>query len=323
MTNPVFVVQQAIDQALTDYVGRDVIVACSGGPDSMSLAVNAFELSRRRDWSVTCVVVDHQWHSNSGENAKQVKNTLLRLGIEQVEVVQVGISAQSNKESVARDLRYSALLEFSNKLNNAPVLLGHTKEDQVETVLMRLVRGSGARSLAGIPTKRDVYLRPLMHLSKEVVHAALSDSVPTISDPANSDENFLRVRVRNKVIPTLKTELGADVIDGLYRTAELLRVDADYLDKLAEKALSEVIQAGQLDIKLLQDEDPAIRTRVIQMWLLDNHVPSSSLQSVHIWAVDELVSKWHGQKEVDLPGGFEVRRDSGRLIISKSTLGAK
>ncbi|MFZ9840585.1 MAG: tRNA lysidine(34) synthetase TilS [Candidatus Nanopelagicales bacterium] len=313
---PQYKVVAAVADALADFVGTNLIVACSGGPDSVSLAFATAELAPKHNWEVNVVIVDHQWSELSAANAQFAKDQLVAHGITNVEIVVADPTPAENREAAARDIRYEILKTKSAALNDCPVLLGHTKDDQAETVLMRLVRGSGSKALAGMNPVRDVFIRPLLSLSRTEVHAAIPETFSVIDDPANQDDSYLRVRVRKSILPTMRKDLGEDVVDGLYRSAELLRVDSDYFDQETKQKYQDALVESDLDIQQLSPLHTAIRTRVIQLWLINAGVPSGSLHQIHIKTVDELVSNWHGQKEINLPGGFEVKRSSNRLSIS-------
>jgi tRNA(Ile)-lysidine synthase len=181
---------------------------------------------------------------------------------------------------------------------------------------MRLVRGSGSKALAGISPARGVFIRPLLELERRIVHSSIPETFSVIIDPANSDETYLRVRVRKNVIPMLEKELGADVVLGLVRSAQLLRIDNEYFVEQTSASFEKSRLGADLDVQQLENLHTAIRTRVIQKWLIESGVPSGSLHQIHINTVDELVSNWHGQKEINLPGGFEAKRIANRLTIS-------
>lgn len=316
MADPKFQVAAAIEAALADYTGLSVIVACSGGPDSVALALGAAQLAPKHGWDLNVLIVDHQWSELSAANAEFAKSQLNSHGVVNVEIVVAPQTPAENREAAAREIRYQILQRQSDEMNGAPVLLGHTKNDQAETVLMRLVRGSGSKALAAMSPVRGIFIRPLLHLDRELVHAAIPETFSAIDDPANADDSYLRVRVRKNVIPVMRQELGDDVIDGLARSAQLLRVDSDYFNTQTKIDYELCLVENQLDVDKLTQLHSAIRTRVIQQWLIDANVPSGSLHQVHINTVDDLVSNWHGQKEINLPGGLKVKRTANRLTIS-------
>jgi tRNA(Ile)-lysidine synthase len=188
----------------------------------------------------------------------------------------------------------------------ATVLLGHTLDDQAETVLLGLARGSGARALSGMAAQRGLFRRPLLGLSRETTAKACAEAglVPW-SDPHNDDLRFARVRVRSRVLPVLEEHLGPGVVEALARSARLLREDADALDALAPLLPDEVAIAE------LAALPAALRSRALKAWA--ERLTGRALGSVHVDALRALVEDWHGQGPVQLPGGVSVRRTDGSL----------
>jgi tRNA(Ile)-lysidine synthase len=315
VVDPNYQLAAAVEAALADHTGLDVIVACSGGPDSVALALATNQLATKHNWIVHIVVVDHQWSELSAANAEFARNQLVEHGLTNVEVVVAPPTPAENREAAAREIRYQILEQKSNALNHAPVLLGHTKDDQAETVLMRLVRGSGSKALAAMSPIRGIFRRPLLDIKRSVVHAAIPETFAVIEDPANADDTYLRVRVRKTVLPVMQQELGEDVVDGLVRSAQLLRIDSEYFVLQVQHEFENCLMEADLDVTKLSHLHLAIRSRVIQHWLLAAGVPSGSLHHSHIKVVEQLISNWHGQKEINLPGEFRVKRSSNRLTI--------
>ena len=194
------------------------------------------------------------------------------------------------------------------------MLLGHTKDDQAETVLLGLARGSGVRSLAGMPAARGIYRRPLLGVARAVVRAAVPEGAPLVEDPHNADPRYARARVRHDVLPMLERELGPGVVEALARTARLAREDADALDALALEG-SVVEGDGSVLVERLVGVAPALVWRRVRAWLIASGVPQEPLTADHVWRVSALVTDWHGQGAVRLPSGAEALRDCGRLRV--------
>jgi tRNA(Ile)-lysidine synthase len=196
------------------------------------------------------------------------------------------------------------------------VLLGHTLDDQAETVLLGLGRGSGPRSLAGMRPVDPPWLRPLLGVRRAATRAACAaEDLPVWDDPHNADPRFARARLRAEVLPLLEDVLAGGVAEALARTADLLREDLDTLDALA-RAVAVAVKTtagGEVDAAALAEHPPAVRTRVLRGWLAAGGAPA--VTSAHLRAVDALVAGWHGQGPVALPRGLEVRRRSGRLHL--------
>lgn len=298
-----------------------VLVAFSGGPDSLGLAAAlAFEAAKC-GVRAGAVIVDHGLQPGSAEVAARAAEQARALGLDPIFVERVTvISSATGPEADARAARYSALTQVAARTGAVAVLLGHTLDDQAETVLLGLARGSGARSLAGMRpvTERDgiLLVRPLLGVRRETVAQSCSDQqlAPWI-DPHNSDTGYARVRARNIALPVLERELGPGVAEALARTASQLSDDADVLNSLAAKALAEAqTEAGHLTVDTLVAHPPAIRRRVIQSWLQESGL--SDLTATHIEAVDDLVTNWSGQAGADVPGA-RVTRNDGELVAAR------
>jgi tRNA(Ile)-lysidine synthase len=309
-------VVQAVDGKLSSQ-DKLLLVACSGGADSLALAFAARYVAIRRYLDYAAVVIDHRLQDRSAEVAAGVQQQLDRLGYTDaiVTTVQVDHSASVGPEAAAREARYRAL-DAEARARSATVLLGHTLDDQAETVLLGLARGSGSRSLAGMPPRAGHLLRPFLNLRRETTEQACAElGLKPWQDPHNTDRRFTRVRVRATVLPTLETELGPGVADALARTAELLRDDTDLLDRLAADTYRTAEGFGgtdTLDCAALESQPPALRRRILRLWLLAHGIGDLSLR--HISAVESLVIDWHGQKSIEVPGAT-VTRNAGRLSV--------
>ena len=299
--------------------GDLILVACSGGPDSMALAsALAFE-GPRLELRIGAVIVDHGIQEVTAEVAQKTASTLKALGFELVEIVSVQVGTEGGLEAAARAARYEAIDDVAAKVDAKFVLLGHTLNDQAETVLLGLARGSGSRSLSGMAELTGRYLRPLLEVNRETTVAACADAgIEVWNDPHNSDERFTRVRVREQVLPILESELGPGIAESLARTADQLREDSYVLDELAEAAFQKTVTTSATSLTLnatsLNELKPAIRYRVIRMAgnALDAH-----FHRTHVLEIDRLVTNWHGQKPLTVPG-VRVER-TGENIVLKST----
>jgi tRNA(Ile)-lysidine synthase len=308
-------VRAAVRAAVSDLApGGLLLVACSGGADSLALAAaTAFE-APRAGLRAGAVTVDHQLQPGSADRASALAGQLTHLGLDPVHVAIVDVGLAGGPEAAARAARYQALDDAADRLGAAAVLLGHTRDDQAETVLLGLARGSGARSLAGMAARSGRYRRPLLDLDRTVVRGAAA-GLDTWDDPHNADPSFGRSRVRHAALPALEVALGPGVAAALARTASLLRADADALDAWAEQ----VYDGGGLDVPALAALPVAVRTRVLRRAALEAGSPASDLSAGHVGEVDRLVTDWHGQGPLDLPGKVSVARQCGRLRFSNNS----
>ena len=289
--------------------GDTVVVAVSGGADSLALAGAVALEAKKLTLKVIGVTVDHQLQLGSSEQASIVVKQLQELGITESIVKKVDVVMHDGLEASARRARYAAFEEITADA----IFLGHTKDDQAETVLLGLARGSGGRSLSGMAAQTGKYIRPLLAISrKETIAACQELKVKPWTDPHNFDNSFLRVRVREKVIPLMEEELGPGIIDALVRTANLLRDDSDALDALAREFWN---KDQSLAVDELEQLPRAVRTRVLRIAIREFGGEPLSMDQVA--AVEALVTNWKGQGEVSVPGGVKVSRISGRLSLSK------
>ena len=293
-----------------------VLVALSGGPDSLALAAaTAFEAAGRAG----AVIVDHGLQEGSAAVAAHAAEQASLLGLDPVIVTTVTVGSAGGPEAAAREARYRALSEVATAQGAAAVLLGHTLDDQAETVLLGLARGSGAASLQGMDAVSGIYRRPLLGIRRSTTVQACEDAglTPWI-DPHNSDPAYTRVRVRESVLPTLERELGPGIAEALARTAEQLREDSSALDHFAEEIveeLAEIAEAGiSLPVSALASNPAALRQRLIRLAVQGEfHV---SLSRAHTLEVARLVTDWHGQGPLHLPG-LRVSREAGLIVFSR------
>lgn len=293
---------------------RSIVVGVSGGADSLALAAGAAWCARREELAlpVRAIVVDHGLQEGSAEVAARAAEQVTGLGVEAT-VVQVAVTDRGDgPEAAARAARYRALLSD----RDAVVLVGHTLDDQAETVLLGLARGSGTRSLAGMAERQGRLLRPLLGVRRADTEAAcLEAGLTWWTDPHNADPSFSRSRVR-AALGTLDDAIGPGLAEALARTAELARADADLLDVLAAKVLIEAVAAATptsgISVQPLVAADKALRDRAILTWLRREGV--EDLSAGHVRAVADLVTDWRGQAGVDVPGA-RVSRTDGVLHV--------
>jgi tRNA(Ile)-lysidine synthase len=324
-------VRAAVRGGLADLAaGQLVLVACSGGADSLALAAATAFAVPRLGLRAGGVTVDHGLQPRSAERAAKVAALLGELGLDPVRSTAVTVprtgQGARGPEAAARVARYGALDAAAEEYGAAAVLLGHTLDDQAETVLLGLARGSGGRSLAGMPARRGPYRRPLLAVRRAATGAACAElGLEPWQDPHNADFRFARARVRHQVMPALEAALGPGVAEALARTAGQLRADAECLDDLAFAESGQLRRAGSagdgpdpagLDVAALAALPAAIRTRVLRDAAVMAGCPPGALAAGHIGAVDALVTAWHGQRWTDLPGGVRACRRAGKVWFS-------
>jgi tRNA(Ile)-lysidine synthase len=313
-------VRLAVRRALQGREG-DVVVALSGGADSLALtAATAFE-APKLGLGVRAIVVDHGLQDGSADIADAAAAAARGLGVE-ASVIRVDVDGDGGVEAAAREARYAALTAAARDAGATAILIGHTLDDQAETVLLGLARGSGAASLQGMApaSERDgiAVLRPLLGVRRATTRAACAaEGLRPWEDPHNEDPAFARVRVRRTVLPTLEAELGPGVAEALARTAEQLREDADAFAEMIDETIEDIVEHAEAGISVsaaaLAANPAALRNRIIR------HVVAAefgtSLTRLQTVEVARLATEWAGQGPIDLPG-CRARREGGRIVFT-------
>ncbi|MEO6956491.1 MAG: tRNA lysidine(34) synthetase TilS, partial [Antricoccus sp.] len=313
----------AIRTAVRDWLNSygdynaNVWVAISGGADSMSLLAALLFHGRAGALQVHAVTVDHQLQEGSTERAQQLTERALSMNCATAQVAPVTVAGSSNIESEARTARYAAL---DDHCGGATYLLGHTLDDQAESVLMGLGRGSGPKSIMGMAPLDGERGRPLLGIRRGQTRAAcLAQGIAVWDDPHNDDPRFTRVRMRNEVLPLLEEILGGGVVAALGRTATMLQQDEVALALNADQlraALMQISTNDGLDGPILAQFPRGMRTRLIKLWLERNHC-RSNLTSAHLTAVEALIMHYHGQGPVYLPGGATIERVRETILLTR------
>ena len=317
MTTAVPAIRKAVRTWLENYeAGDTVLVAVSGGADSLALAHALSIESKEFVVTVVGVTVDHQLQEQSGAQAQKVMEQLKNFGLDCI-IKKVNVDLQNGLEASARKARYEALQEVAKEKNAVAVFLGHTRDDQAETVLLGLARGSGTRSLSGMAHHNGLYVRPLLEITRMQNEMYCKElNLQFWNDPHNENPDFSRVRVRTEALPILEKSIGPGIAEALARSAHLLRDDADALDHWAKR--EEIhLDLADLDCAHLEGLPRAIRTRVIRAAIYEAGAPAGMVTLEHVSAVEALISAWSGQGALNLPGGVKVERISGRLSLSQ------
>lgn len=302
--------------------GDQILVACSGGADSLALAAAAQFEGARADILVGAIIIEHGLQEATKQVASRTAEVLADLGLSPVMVRPVLVStdaAAGGTEAAARTARYEQLQIAAEAFDAKFVMLGHTLDDQAETVLLGLTRGSGPRSIAGMQPINGLWMRPMLGLRRESTEAFCNDSGLNFwVDPHNSDEQYTRVRIRKNVLPVLEAELGPGVAQALARTAEILTEDLAYFESQALAEFQRLAAVGSTGISFEVAQVSAlpkvIRVRVFQKAL---ELIGQQNSRTHLMAVNDLIENWHGQKELTLPGVRVVRK--GEQLTFKTT----
>jgi len=319
---PVAACRRGVRRALAGLEPGDrVVVACSGGADSLALLSATVHEAREPALLVIGATVDHGLQEGSDTRTAQVVATMARLGADETVSARVHVEGGGRgPEAAAREARYAVLEELADRVGARRVLLGHTLDDQAETVLLGLTRGSGGRSVAGMRPAYDVFVRPLLDVRRsETEEACRAEGISWWEDPHNADPRFTRSRVRHEVMPLLERELGPGVAETLARTAALLRPDMEALDRMAAEQHAALASAEGLPLDRLHRLDEAVASRVLRLAALAAGAIDAELFHVHVRAlVDLAAGEVVGQ--VQLPGRVTAYREAGRLRFRRTAV---
>jgi tRNA(Ile)-lysidine synthase len=302
-----------------------IVVGCSGGPDSLALTAAAAWVADHLGIVITAAIIDHGLQAESADVAQQAAEACRMLGVADVVVQRVHVGTHGGMEAAARDARRAALQVIAVQRGSEQILLAHTREDQAETVLLRLARGAGARSLAAMRTCATPWHRPLLDTSRTNVHAVATEVCAPLGitpwrDPHNLDRAFARVRVRS-LLDELVADLGPGIVHGLTRSASLLGDDADLLDRWADAEYARVVEVSGSevcsDVAALMELPRALRTRVLRRMHAELVGPDTELSFDHVGQLDQYITTWHGQGPTRLPGGVRAEVAYERLCLRR------
>lgn len=307
--------------------GDRPLVACSGGADSLALLAACVFEGHKAGTRIIGVTVDHGLQHGSEEHALSVVRQMAALGVDETASIRVTVDpGPRGVEAGAREARHAALAQLAQHFGSQLVLLGHTLDDQAETVLLGLTRGSGGRSLQGMrryyldETAGVGFARPFLDLTRAQTEAACrAEGLTWWEDPHNAEVRFTRSRIRHTVMPVLERELGPGIAAALARTADQLRADTSYLDAVVASALETARDSGGLSAAALEPMAEAIRSRVLRLAAVEAGVPPAELFHGHVVELDRFVTRWHGQKWVDLPGHLRAVRHDGLLVFEPNS----
>lgn len=302
---------------------KKLLLAVSGGADSLALAAATVFEAKKLKIDLVAAVIDHGLQKNSSDTAREAMQRLVAIGVSEVFIEKVSVKQTGEGlEAAARAARYKALERIRKNSRADWILLGHNLDDQAETVLLGLARGSGLKSISGMPLLDDErkLVRPLLDIPRKTLRQACLDSgIAFWDDPHNSDSKFARVRVR-KLADELEQTLGPGFAQALAKTAKTAAEADELIDELAEKLLKKALSktgARQLSysIEPLGKAKAAVRRKALH--LICQQAGAKNISRAQVLAIDELITNWHGQKKSSL-SGITVERVNNQLVV-KST----
>jgi tRNA(Ile)-lysidine synthase len=311
--------------------GETFVVAVSGGADSASLLLALSQLKQKKKLELEFVVAhfDHALRKESGKDEAFVKKLSVKLGLRyESEKWESRAKNKENLEQSARNARYEFLGRIAEQYHVAGVLTGHTINDQAETFLLRLLRGSGIDGLGAMkPVRRlnDVksvlLVRPLLNWAQraDTEEFCRSEKIKYREDPMNRDEAFLRVRIRKQVLPLLQ-DINPQIVTHLAKLSSALREEGEAAELAAQVCLVAAIEVNKdkINVKQLTGLPAAVRKRVLRLWLSGLRGDLRRLDMKHFTALERLAFSGTGGKRVELPGGEIVTFSKGRLIFKKT-----
>jgi tRNA(Ile)-lysidine synthase len=311
-----------------------VLVAVSGGADSTALLLGIEELTAKGRLSLHVRVahLDHGLRPSSRKDAKFVKTLGQQLGFEvtvgRAKVKELAHETGDNLEQAARRARYEFLERTARSKGARHVLTGHTMDDQAETVLLRLMRGSSSIGLGAMEAMRPIHKGSDIQLVRLLLGVRRSETedycrrrkIAVLTDEMNEDERFARVKVRTQLLPLMHS-FNNRIVEALSRTAILLREDSEELiERATDLLLSAIIPSGKsqskltpLDVNILAKASSPVRRRALRLWISEAQGHTRRLEMAHLKAVEQLLLGKSGERVVELPGGVKVRRRQGRL----------
>ncbi|HEX5657073.1 MAG TPA: tRNA lysidine(34) synthetase TilS [Polyangiales bacterium] len=276
-----------------------VLIACSGGPDSQALLHVLHALRDEHGCSLAVAGVDHGLRAEAPAELALAQQLASQLGLEFV-VLRVIVADGASRQAQARKVRYAALLDHAQRVGAQRIAVGHTLDDQAETVLARLLRGSGLEGLGGAaPRRADGVVRPLIDAPRDRVHAYIrGEGIPFARDPSNRDERYLRVRVRHALLPALSAE-NPRIAEHLAQLADDAREAGELLAVRAESALAR----ADGDVRALREEPSLVRRFALKREI--ERRTGAPLSRAHLMAVERmLIEAGHGH--VRVPGDVVV-----------------
>jgi tRNA(Ile)-lysidine synthase len=308
-----------------DVHDQSVLVAVSGGSDSTALLLLAARAATSLRLTLHVGCIDHRVRADSAREVELVRELARRFG---APLHTESIDAGGDDEDSLRRARLDALARIADRTGCRFVLLGHTADDQIETIVFRFVRGAGFGGLAGMRERRDRFVRPLLTVRREELRRILvHEGLGWVEDATNDSDRYARGRLRRGVLPAVEAAFGEGSLDHLLDVAPRWRADEDLLEREAARLLAYASRSGragvEIDLEALRTGDPALRSRALRRWVREasgRTLESRQLGAVERWLESLEARENEGRRSVDLPG-LTVEHERGRLLLSSTGVG--
>jgi tRNA(Ile)-lysidine synthase len=305
--------------------GDKILIGLSGGPDSVCLLHALTTLRGKYDLGLHALYIDHGLRPGETDREIEFCNRICEkhgtpFMTKSIEVKSYAKTEKLNMQEAARLLRYRTYEETSYEINAHKIALGHTADDQAETVLMRLFRGSGPAGLAGIPPVRKNIIRPLIEVERKAIESFLdSEGIDFMIDSSNTKKDYVRNRIRLSLIPMLR-EFNPDITGTLSKTAALFRDEERYFEIIVTKTLMKLISrktTTRIELFLTPFEimDKVLIRRVLRR-AIDSTSGLRGISFIHIEAITDLMKTGNPGDRLYLPGGIRVIKDYSTLILT-------
>jgi tRNA(Ile)-lysidine synthase len=299
---------------------KNVAIAFSGGRDSLALLLITQKLLKN---NISVVIIDHNLQKDSKKFTDNAVKMCKEIGIKNIYTKKLFIKQKKNIESNAREMRYKALKNIANIKKIDYILLGHTMDDNAETIFLSLLRGSGLNAIKGINESKDnLFYRPILNCTRlDTLNVCKLYNIKPFNDPMNqlnylSDESFFsaRVIIREKIIPLIEKELKLPIVKNLSETSKSVKDDLVFIDSFIKKVIKKVFVNRQIIVSELNKHEIAIKKRILRNALIEFGCNPKKLLNKHIDKMLELANNWHGQKAISLPSKVQVKRIGGVII---------
>lgn len=307
--------------------GDQIIAGVSGGLDSMALLMVLYNLKDVLDFNITVCHVNHGVREEASEDQAFVRDVSEELGLDfyttNVDMVSYGKEKGITAEEAGRELRFEFFREIIKKVGGGKIAVAHNKNDQAETLLQRLMRGTGLHGLRGMAFKSLDIIRPILNISRDEIESYLNEhNIEYVIDKTNLLPIYNRNKVRLELIPYIQEYFNPNIVDTLWRTSQTAHIDSSYLDEVSEKSYDHIVQQEDLDRVILDGNKfikmhRSIQNRMIRVTILKLIQNIQGVSEHHITALVDMFVEQRTGKQMDLPNGLIGRVRYQDLIIEK------